>query len=95
MPVYVVVQLTVRDRERYQRYVDAFLPIIAEHGGRVLAVQDDPEVLEGTWPHDRLVLLSFADREAFDRWSQSPEYREIARDRTAATDGPILLVDGF
>ena len=95
MSVYVVVQLTIHDRERYQRYIDRFLPIIAEHGGRVLAVDDHPEVLEGTWDADRVVLLRFSDRAAFEGWAQSPAYKEIAADRIAATDGPILLVQGF
>ena len=95
MAVYVVVQLTIHDRERYQRYVDRFLPIIAEHGGQVLAADDAPEVLEGTWDADRVVLLRFSDRATFEGWAQSPEYKEIAADRIAATDGPILLVDGF
>jgi uncharacterized protein (DUF1330 family) len=92
--VYVVVQLTIHDRERYQRYVDRFLPTISEHGGRVLAADDAPEVIEGTWDADRVVLLRFSDRETFTRWAESPEYKEIAVDRIAATDGPILLVDG-
>ena len=93
--VFVVVQLTIHDRERYDRYVSRFLPILAEHGGRVLAADDAPEVLEGEWPHDRVVLLAFPDRDAFTGWAGSREYKEIAVDRIAATDGPILLVNGF
>jgi uncharacterized protein (DUF1330 family) len=93
--VYVIVQLTVHDRERYDRYAERFLPTIAPYGGRVLAAQDSPQVLEGTWPHERVVLLSFADRDAFTSWAESPEYREIVGDRLAATEGPVLLVDGF
>ena len=95
MPVYVVVQLSIHDRERYDRYTSRFLPTIGEHGGRVLAADDTPEVLEGTWEHDRVVLLSFRDRDAFTAFAESPEYQEIAADRIAATDGPILLVEGL
>ena len=95
MAVYVVVQLSIHDRERYDRYVARFLPTIDAHGGRVLAADDAPRVLEGEWSHDRVVLLSFADRDAFTAWAESPEYKEIAVDRIAATDGPILLVQGL
>ena len=93
--VYVVVQLSIHDRERYDRYVARFLPTIAAHGGRVLAADDAPEVLEGEWDRDRVVLLAFDDRDAFTAWAGSPEYKEIAVDRIAATDGPILLVQGL
>ena len=41
------------------------------------------------------MLLSFDSREDFERWSTSPEYREISRDREAATEGVVLLLDGI
>jgi uncharacterized protein (DUF1330 family) len=94
-PVYVVVQLTIHDRERYDRYVSRFIPVIDLYDGEVVAVDDHPEVLQGTWDHDRVVLLSFPDRERFDSWASSQEYREIVPDRLASTEGPILLVRGF
>ena len=31
--VYAIAQLTIHDRARYQRYVDAFMPILIKHGG--------------------------------------------------------------
>ncbi|MEU4712333.1 DUF1330 domain-containing protein [Micromonospora purpureochromogenes] len=34
--------------------------------------------------------MSFDSRESFERWANSPEYREISRDRVAATDGVVL-----
>jgi uncharacterized protein (DUF1330 family) len=52
-------------------------------------------VLEGTWDHDRLVLMSFPDEAAFHAWADSPEYLEISRDRKAGADGIVLLAKGF
>jgi uncharacterized protein (DUF1330 family) len=95
MAVYAVAQLTIHDRERYDRYVGSFMGILDAHGGRVLAAQDGPDVVEGRWPHDRIVLLAFADRGAFDRWATSPEYEAIAEDRRAATDGVVLVMQGL
>ena len=51
--------------------------------------------LAGTWPHQKIVLLTFPDRGAFESWSDSPEYTEIAKDRIAATTGSVLLVSGI
>ena len=45
-----------RDRARYQRYAAAFLPILARYGGRLLAADEHPEVTEGQWDDDKVVL---------------------------------------
>jgi uncharacterized protein (DUF1330 family) len=94
MTVYVVAQLTIHDRARYDRYAAGFMAVLDRYGGRLLAADERPEVVEGDWGHRKVVLIEFADRESADRWSTSPEYREIAVDRIAATDGVVLFVRG-
>jgi uncharacterized protein (DUF1330 family) len=93
--VYVVAQLSIHDRARYDRYASRFMDVFAGSGGRVLASDESSSVVEGTWPHQKVVLLEFPDRAAFERWSRSPEYTEIAKDRIAATTGCVLLVSGI
>ena len=44
--------------------------------------------------HDR-DRYSFREESAFRAWADSDEYREIAKDRIAASDGPVLLVHGI
>ena len=57
MTVYAVAQLTIHDRARYQRYVAAFMPILTKYGGRLLAADEHPEVTEGRWDGDKVVLI--------------------------------------
>jgi uncharacterized protein (DUF1330 family) len=71
-----------------------FMATVAGSGGRLLAADDSPHVLSGTWPHDKLVLLQFPDRTRLDTWANSPEYVEISSDRIAATTGSVVLVAG-
>lgn len=40
-------------------------------------------------------LLAFDDRSAYEAWASSEAYPRIARDRIAATEGPVLLVRGI
>ena len=94
MAVYAIAQLSIHDRERYQKYVAGFMPILIKYGGRLLAADEKPEVLEGSWDRNRIVVLSFPDRDSLRKWAMSDEYREIAKDRIASADGPILLVHG-
>ena len=95
MTVYAIAQLTIHDRPRYDRYVAAFMPVLTKYGGRLLAVDDQPEVVEGQWGGGRVIVLSFPDRETFTTWVTSPEYREISKDRLAAADTTGLLVRGL
>lgn len=95
MTVYALAQLRVHDRARYDRYAAAFLPVLAKYRGRLLAADESPQVVEGAWSYDKAVLMAFDDRESFRAWADSPEYREISRDRVAATDGVVLLLDGL
>ena len=94
-PVYVIAQLKIHDRERYQRYAERFVAAFARSGGETLAADDAPETLEGTWDRDRLILLRFEDESRFRQWSDSSLHREIAKERGASTDSVVLLVHGI
>ncbi len=95
MSVYVVNNMTIRDRAAYDRYVRAFWPLFLQHGGEVLAVQDGPEPLEGAWPFSRTVILRMPSREALDAWYHSPEYQPLMQMRQAAAECHIVVLPEF
>lgn len=92
MAVYVVAELTITDRDRYAQYEAGFMEIFERHGGALLSVDEDPEVLEGEWPHTRTVLIEFPDRDAAMAWYRSEDYQALAQHRFAASTGNIVLV---
>ena len=94
MSAYVVAQLSIHDRARYDRYAAAFLPTLEPFGGRLLAADEAPEVLEGGWTSEKLVLIAFPDAAAAKAWAQSDAYRAIAVDRLAASEAVVLLARG-
>jgi len=81
--VYAIAQLKLTDRAAYDRYQARFMDVFREHSGIVLAADESPQVIEGTWERDKVVLMSFPDAAAFRAWAESPEYRAIAEDRHA------------
>jgi uncharacterized protein (DUF1330 family) len=91
---YFVAQITINDPEAYRRYEHDFDEVFAGFGGRVVAVDDQPEVLEGRWPHRRAVLIRFASGAEARRWYHSPEYQALARVRREAADSVVMLVEG-
>jgi uncharacterized protein (DUF1330 family) len=95
MTAYVVARIRIHDRDRYDRYAAAFMPVLIRYGGRLLAADEAPVPLEGAWDGGKLNIISFPDEAAARRWLGSEEYRAIAVDRLAASDGIVLLVHGF
>jgi uncharacterized protein (DUF1330 family) len=95
MPVYAIAQITIHDRAAYQRYQARFLDVFGRFKGRLLAADESPQVVEGAWDREKLILMSFPDEAEFRAWATSPEYQEIAKDRHAGSDGVVLLVRGI
>jgi uncharacterized protein (DUF1330 family) len=95
LTVYVVAQIRIHDRARYDAYAAAFMPVLIQYGGRLLAADEAAAVLEGEWAGQKLNIIAFPDEPTARRWLDSEEYRAIAADRLAASDGTVLLVQGF
>jgi uncharacterized protein (DUF1330 family) len=95
LTVYVVAQIRIHDRNRYDAYAAGFMPVLIRYGGRLLAADEAPAVLEGQWDGQKLNIIGFPDEPAARRWMESEEYRAIAVDQLAASDGVVLLVQGF
>jgi len=95
MAVYAIGQLTITDRTAYDRYLARFMDVMRRFKGQVLAADESPQVVEGTWDREKVVLLSFPDEASFWEWARSPEYQEIARDRHAGSTAVILLAKGW
>lgn len=95
MTVYAIAQLRFVDRAAYDRYQAKFLEVFQRHSGALLAADESPQVVEGHWDRDKVVLMSFPDEAAFHDWAQSPEYQNISKDRRAGADTVVLLVKGL
>lgn len=90
---YFIAHLAIHDEQEYQRYLDAADEVFSRHGGRYLAVDDAPEVLEGSGEYARIVLIEFPDREALRRWYFSPEYQQILAHRLRAADSDAVAIE--
>ncbi len=95
MTVYAIAQLRFTDRAAYDRYQARFMEVFRRHPGKLLAADESPQVVEGDWDREKLVLMSFPDEAAFRSWAESPEYQNISKDRRAGADTVVLLVKGL
>lgn len=96
MPCYVLGQITVKDPELYRSYMSGFRKMFGEFDGRLLALDDDPTVLEGSWSGTRVAIIEFVSREEAERWYNSDAYQEITRQfRWPSSEGNVYLVEAM
>jgi uncharacterized protein (DUF1330 family) len=95
MTVYAIAQLRFTDRPAYDRYQQRFMAVFGGFRGTLLAADERPQVVEGDWDREKVVLMSFPDEAEFRRWSESPQYQDISKDREAGSDSVVLLVKGL
>ena|SRR5690242_3724595 len=94
MAVYLISDVTVRDREAFEAYRNRAAPSIAAFGGRYLVRGGHVAVLEGERQPAMLVVVEFPDRTSAARWYASAEYGEALRYRDVGLSRSLVLVDG-
>src|SRR5258707_14875887 len=74
----------------YLKRIDATLQ---PFGGHFIIHGAKPEVVEGVWTGD-LIVVTFPDMAAARAWYGSPDYRAILPLRLNNADGEGILIDG-
>jgi uncharacterized protein (DUF1330 family) len=77
MAAYAILDVEIRDMERYREYMRQVKPVIEAAGGRYLVRGGAHKVVEGEWFPRRLVLLEFPTMAALERFYLSPEYQSL------------------
>ena len=95
MTVYAIAQIAITNRDAYNKYQARFMDVFGQFKGRVLAADESPQIVEGSWEQEKVILMSFPDELAFQEWALSPDYQAISKDRKAGSNGVVLLVKGL
>jgi len=94
MSCYFIANILIRDEEEYLLYLTEAGNIFERYNGQYLAVDDQPEVLEGTWNYTRTVLIRFGSKDDFHQWYNSEAYRKILKHRLKGGVCDTILVNG-
>ncbi len=95
MTVYLVAQLKFTNVEAYRRYQTNFPAVFRKFDAKAIVADEEVKVLEGDWPRDKLVILSFPDEAEAQRFWTSPEYLGIVQDRFDGAETTVVLAKGF
>jgi uncharacterized protein (DUF1330 family) len=94
MPAYLVATGNVKDPEAYQEYRTLAAASIQQYGGRFIARGGKSDVLEGSFPGPRVVIVEFPSFERAQEWFSSPEYQAARQKRLAVADLNLIIVEG-
>lgn len=87
----------VNDLETFNReYIEKAVPIVERHGGVTVAVDENPDTIEGSMPSGRVVIVEFPSKEAATGFYNDPEYQPIKAWRQQVSDSDSVIFErGF
>lgn len=94
MSAYLVATGTVKNPEAYQEYRVLAAAAIEQYGGRFIARGGKSEVLEGSFPGPRVVIVEFPSFDRAQEFFHSPEYQAARQKRLAVADLNLIIVEG-
>lgn len=94
MKAFVVAAETPNDEVLFFEYRRAVPATLQAFGGKFIVRGGSLKLLEGEWPHSRLVIIEFPSREAAEGWYNSSGYQEIIGLRLRSSVGNLVIVEG-
>ena len=93
MSVFMIIDSKVKDREKYQEYIDKVEPIVNTYGGKYHVRGENIRAL-GSWQPERIIIIEFPSDAHIRDWLSSPEYIAIAHLREQGAETQAIIVDG-
>ena len=94
-PYYVILDVAIRDVERYLTYMSRVAPALEAAGGRYLARGGALTTYEGEWHPPRIVLIEFPSQQAWESFYHGPEYEGIREIRDEVSTSRLVGVEGL
>lgn len=94
MKAYVIATETVKDEAKFGEYRQHVPATVEPFGGKFVVRGGGLTVVEGEWPHPRLVIIEFPSRAAAEGWYRSDAYQKVIKLRLDSTVGNLIIVDG-
>ena len=95
MAAYLVGLGRIRDQERFAKYAAGVPPTLTPFSGRLMAIEDPAEVMEGIAPFPRVFVIEFPTKEQARSWEASAAYKALEEHRLASSDHVLYLIDEF
>ena len=94
MSYYFIASIKIHNQKEYKKYLAKIDEIFSRYKGTYLAVDSQPDVIEGDWNSDRIVRMSFDTKTNFEDFYYLIEYQGILKHRLNSAYCTSLLVKG-
>ena len=87
MPAYMISQVTVTDRPKFESYIAKTKLVAAKHGGKPIAIGKQSKMLSGdSNGHQMVFVIEFESMEKLDNWHESDDYQALIALRKEGSD---------
>lgn len=93
MPAYVLVEVDILDPKEYDAYKNLTPATVEAYGGKFIIRGNPIQVMEGSWNHDRLVMIEFPNKKIAEEWYFSKEYQEARAIRLKASNAKFFIIE--
>ncbi len=94
MPAYMISQVTVTDKEKFESYISNTRSVAAKYGARPVVVGAQPKMLNGENDgHQMVFVIEFESMEKLDTWHSSDEYQALVSLRDEGSDQRMVAYE--
>lgn len=94
MKGYLILDFSINDLGRLQEYIEKIPAFIEKHGGRYVVRGVEPELMEGDWCPDRVVVLEFPSTDSAKEFLGDPDAQPLFSLRHSTTTSKLILAEG-
>ena len=94
MSTYMVIRVSPEDPEKMRDYEQRTLEVVTRYGGRPVARDEAPLVLETDERPDLGVILEFGSKQDVLAFYESPEYAPLKEFRQTFARAEAVVIDG-
>ena len=91
---YMIANYTIKDQATFQKYMEEAGPLAPKYGGRIIVFNLKATAVEGS-PKSVMAIAQFPSLADAQRFYDSPEYSAARKYRIAATEGTVVITEGF
>ena len=96
MPAYMISQVTVTDKEKFESYLAKTRSLATKYGASPVAIGAQPKMLNGESDgHQMVFVIEFESMETLDNWHSSDEYQGLVSLREEGSDQHMVAYEAM